>query len=76
MRIEINDAMQRQLALVGLDSRYVDVKLHDGRVLKKLVIREGWCITGRADDPNGEGNLPFQASDIKKIRRHSFLPFW
>ena len=76
MRIGISDAMQRQLGLLGRDSEHVDVKLHDGRVFKRLVIREGWCITGRAADRDGEGELPFIASDIKKIRRHSILPFW
>lgn len=76
MPIALDDRTQRALGLLGRDSSKVDVRLNDGRVFKCLVIREGWCITGRASDPNGEGNLPFEASDIKRVRRHSILPFW
>ena len=76
MRIELDDETQRSLGLLGRDSWKVDVRLNDGRVFKRLVIREGWCITGRASDPNGEGDLPFVAADIKKVRPHSIFPFW
>ncbi|HYF19035.1 MAG TPA: hypothetical protein VEA40_14290 [Ramlibacter sp.] len=59
-----------------MDVHWVDVQLHDGQVLKNLEVRGGRYITGRGEDPNGEGDLPFTAADIKKIRRHSILPFW
>ena len=76
MRIEIYNEMQRQLGLIGYDSRHVNVKLTDGRIFKNLIIREDWFITGRVIDLNGEGELGFTAADIKKIRKHSIFPFW
>ena len=71
-------------ALLGpemkMDTHWVDVKLRDGREFMNLVVRGGAYITGRAEDPNGEGVLPFEADDVLAIRRHSLLgalwPFW
>jgi hypothetical protein len=59
-----------------MDIHWIDVKLSNGRTLKNLVVRSGTYITGHANDPNGEGALPFSSADIKAIRRHSFFPFW
>jgi hypothetical protein len=59
-----------------MDIHWVDVKLCDGQVIKNLVVRGGRYITGRSNDSNGEGDLPFTADDIRKVRRHSILPFW
>ena len=59
-----------------MDVHWVDVKLRDGRVIKKLVVRGGRYITGRAEDLNGEGDVPFSSDDITKVRRHTVLPFW
>lgn len=42
----------------------VSVELRDGRLLTNLVVKEGRFITGRRDDPNGEGALLFTSMDI------------
>lgn len=63
-----------------MDVHWVDVKLRDGRRFMNLVLRGGTYLTGRADDPNGEGALPFTAIEIVDIRRKALLgalwPFW
>jgi len=77
VRIEIPEKLRAKLGPeMKMDVHWIDVRLHDGRVMKNLVVRGGRTITGRFDDPNGEGNLPFAADEIRKIRRRSFLPFW
>jgi hypothetical protein len=52
------------------------VKLFDGRVFKKLVVRGGRYITGYQSAPNGESKLDFRREDIKKLRASSILPFF
>ncbi len=63
-----------------MDVHWVDVKLKDGRCLTNVVLRGGTYLTGRDQDPNGEGPLPFQSSDIVNIRRRALLgklwPVW
>jgi hypothetical protein len=63
-----------------MDTHWVDVKLRDGRKFMNLVVQGGAYLTGRADDPNGEGDLPFAANEIVAIRRRSLFgslsPFW
>jgi hypothetical protein len=63
-----------------MDTHWVDVKLRDGRTFMNLVVRGGAYLTGRDVDPNGEGDLPFAADDVVRIRRHSLFgalwPFW
>ena len=44
-----------------MDVHWIDVRLRDGRIFRKLVVRGDRYITGRDDDPNGEGELPFGA---------------
>lgn len=76
-KIEIPESMRDKLGPeMKMDVHWADVKLHDGRSFKNLVVRGGAYITGRAADQNGEGDLPFSTADIKAIRRHSILPFW
>lgn len=76
-KIEIPKSMRNELGPeMKMDVHWVDVKLHDGRAFKNLVVRGGAYITGRASDQNGEGGLPFSTTDIRTIRRHSILPFW
>jgi hypothetical protein len=58
-----------------MDIHWIDVRLHDRRLFKNLVVRGSRYITGHANDPDGEGLLPFSAADIQSIRRTSFLPF-
>lgn len=64
---------------MGYDTHWIDVRLHSGRVIRKLTVRGGGWITG----PNGELGeddlLPFESEDIADLRRHSswlsWLPF-
>lgn len=58
-----------------MDVHWVDLKLRDGRVFRNLVVRGGRYITGRDQDAEGQGDLPFSSGDILKLRRRSFLPF-
>lgn len=76
-KIELTERLREDLGPeMKMDFHWVDVKLHDGRVIKNLEVRGGRYITGRRDDPNGEGDLRFTAAEIKKLRPHSILPFW
>jgi hypothetical protein len=75
--VDIPVALREKLGPeMKMDTHWVDVKLHDGRVFKNLVVQGSRYVTGRDSDPNGEGVLPFTGDDIKKLRRHSILPFW
>ena len=78
-RIPIPEHLRSHLGPeMQMDVHWVDVRLRDGRCLSNLVVRGGCYITGRSDDPNGEGELPFTAADIWNVRRHTFLfgRFW
>lgn len=76
-KIEIPAALRKTIGPeMKMDIHWIDLKLCDGRVLKNLVVRGGRYITGRSDDPNGEGILAFETTDIIKVRRHSIFPFW
>jgi hypothetical protein len=63
-----------------MDAHWVDVKLNDGSCFYNLVVQGGRFITGRRNDPNGEGDLPFGQAQIANIRRAALLgpvwPFW
>lgn len=50
----------------------IDVELKDGRIYRNLVVKGDLYITGRKDDLNGEGSLPFSGFDICDIHRHAF----
>ncbi len=74
---------ERLLSKLGpemqMDVHWVDVKLKNGEVLRRLVVRGGRFITGRESDENGEGPLPFVSADIANIRRQKIWPwqiFW
>lgn len=82
--IKIPDSL---LAKIGpdmkMDTHWIDVKLKDGRIFRRLVVRGGQFITGRHCDPNGEGVLSFDSDDVADIRPQSLLtifvpcwPFW
>ena len=49
----------------------VSVELRDGRLFTNLVVKERF-ITGRRDDPDGEGVLMFSSMDICDIQEHAF----
>ncbi len=77
-KIEIPPHLRgNQGELEGGEFYWIDVKLHDGRVFKRLVSL-GDSITGTFDATNGarDCDLPFTSAEVKKVRRHSILPFW
>lgn len=51
----------------------ISVELRDGRLFTNLVVKDSLYITGRRDDPNGEGSLPFASLDICDIQQHAFV---
>lgn len=55
------------------DACLIAAELRDGRMFANLVVKEGVFITGRRDDPNGEGELPFSTFDICDIQQHAFF---
>jgi len=64
-----------------MDFHVIDVRLKDGRFFPRLAVRGGRYITGREGDSNDEGQLPFIADDIAKVRPTarvlgSLWPFW
>ncbi len=61
---------------MAMDVHWIDVKLRDGRRLYKLVVRGGRYITGRDTDPDGEGELDFNANDLVKVRRQAIVKWW
>ncbi len=78
-RIEIPNHLLSKLGPeMKMDCHWIDVKLKSGKVFRKLVVRGGRYITGRASDQNGEGPLPFSTADIARIRREStwWWPLW
>jgi hypothetical protein len=75
-RIEIPNKLLDCLGpSMSMDIHWVDVKLKDGRIYRKLVVRGGKYITGRTSDPEGIGMLEFSSGDIYKVRRKSIMPF-
>jgi hypothetical protein len=58
-----------------MDVHWIDIVLHTGQRFDNYVVRGGRFITGRADDPEGEGTLPFHGEEIAAIRRHRTFPW-
>jgi hypothetical protein len=78
-KIEIPEQLRSKLGPdMKMDVHWIDVKLRNGEIFRRLVVRGSRYITGRANDENGEGPLPFNSGDIAKIRRESIWlwPFW
>jgi hypothetical protein len=68
-------------AAVKMDFHLVDVKLRDGRVLRRLVVRGGRFIAGRERDRGEKSALPFRSEDVANVRCCAPLlgglwPFW
>jgi len=59
-----------------MDVHWIDVKLIDGSVFPKMIVRGGRYITGRDSDHNGIGNVPFESSQILSVRRQKFFSWW
>jgi len=75
MKIEIPVHLREKLGPeIKMDVHWVDARLRDGRIYRKLVVRGGRYITGFVDDPNGEGDLPFLATEITDINPVSIIP--
>ena len=78
-KIEIPEQLRSKLGPeMKMDVHWIDVKLKTGKTFRRLVVRGSRYITGRENDENGEGQLPFESSDIGNVRRAStwFWPFW
>ena len=79
-KVEIPDKFLSKLgAEMKMDVHWIDVKLTDGSVFPKMVVRGGRFITGNSKDHDGQGNVTFQSSQILSIRRQtlfSWWPFW
>lgn len=71
-RIEIPNYLTPKLGTQpGPARQLVSVELRDGRLFTNLVVKDCF-ITGRRDDPDGEGTLLFSSIDICDIQQHSF----
>ena len=79
-KVEIPEHLLNKLGpAMAMDVHWIDVKLKNGSVYPKMVVRSSRYITGHANDKNGESIVPFIASDIKSVRRKklfSWWPFW
>ena len=78
-KIEVPTALLAKLGpAMQMDVHWVDVKLKSGKCFYKLVVRGSRYITGRSSDPDGEGALPFNSTDIATLRRQSiwWWPLW
>jgi hypothetical protein len=75
--IEIPEQFLSKLgAEMKTDIHWVDIKLNDGSVYPKMVVRGGRYITGKSKDHNGIGVVPFEPSEISDIRRQKLLSWW
>jgi hypothetical protein len=76
-KVEIPDELLPKLgAEMKMDVHWVDVKLTDGSVFPKMVVRGGRFITGCSTDSNGEGHVQFETAQISSIRRAKLLSWW
>jgi len=55
------------------DTHWIDVRLADGRVFRRIVVEGGCVITGQGFYPIDDGPLPFEGSDIAEIYRSSLF---
>lgn len=71
-KIEIPSYLAPKLSVAPTSGpRLISVELRDGRLFTNLVVKERF-ITGRRDDPDGEGSLLFSTMDICDIQEHAF----
>lgn len=76
-KVQIPDHLLSKLGpAMAMDVHWIDVKLSNGSVHPKMVVRGGRYITGNAKDKNGEGNVPFTTQEIKAIRRKKLFGWW
>jgi hypothetical protein len=76
-KVEIPEILLQKLgAEMKMDIHWIDIKLKDGSVFPKMVVRGGRYITGNSNDLNGEGHVPFEQSEIETIRRQKFFSWW
>ncbi|MDK9758952.1 hypothetical protein KIV40_27225 [Vibrio sp. D173a] len=76
-KVEIPKPLLSKLgADMKMDVHWVDVKLDNGTVHARMVVRGGRYITGFSRDKNGEGTVPFKSSQIASIRRQKLVTWW
>ncbi|WP_432453755.1 hypothetical protein ACRRS0_22525 [Agarivorans sp. QJM3NY_29] len=76
-KIEIPQHLLSKLgAEMKMDCHWIDVKLNDGSVYPKMVVRGGRYITGSLASQNGVSDVPFTTADIKNVRRQTFFSWW
>jgi len=76
-KIKIPDHLLPKLgADMKMDCHWIDVKLVNGKVHNKIVVRGGRYITGYFDSPDGVCDVNFKSKDIKDIRRQTFFTWW
>ena len=69
-RIRVPDQFRDCLVIsVAADLHVVDVKLSDGRIVRKLAVRGGAFITGFHKDPAGESALDFDRGIVRSCVR-------
>lgn len=76
-KVEIPEQFLSKLgAEMKMDVHWVDIKLNDGSVYSKMVVRGGRYITGKSNNSSGIGSVPFESSEIADIRRQKLFPWW
>jgi hypothetical protein len=61
---------------VAMDLHVIDVKLSDGRRLRKLAVRGSCFITGYQSDKDGESDLDFDSDEIIDVWKSRLWPIW
>jgi hypothetical protein len=75
MKIELPASLIKSLGPeMAMDVHWIDLKLKNGKILKKVVVRGGRFISGRDTGSNQEEAFELKKEDIIGLRRHSLLP--
>ena len=76
-KVEIPEHLLSKLGPeMKMDIHWIDVKLNDGTVYPKMVVRGGRYITGNTKDKNGIGAVLFTTDQINDIRRQKIISWW
>jgi len=72
-RVEIPPYLLWKVQLApDIHQRLIDVELRDGRIYRRLTMKDQRYISGRNTDEYGEGSLPFSSLDICNVQKHTF----
>jgi len=75
MKIELPNSLIEHLgAPMAMDVHWVDLKLKSGKVIKKVVIRDGRFISGQDNDRGREEPFDLEKNEILGLRRFGLLP--